>query len=190
VKQFISFAIILFNLTTSFGQDNSNILGTVNSYSGKYVFWQQEPIEEYEVVFPYSWNFDIIRLYAIQSIQSETALKNAFMSLMGKEFDAVKVVNGARNNLATKFKNPKVNNSLCKPIKINNGCVFIDSKPNFEYTTVKVEGYKSAITNNWKGIICYYASRYIAENLCNLKESPTDILVIGNGVNQKWIKSK
>jgi hypothetical protein len=190
MKKLIAFAIILFNITVSFGQSNSTLQGTVNSYAGKYVFWNHEPVEEYEVVFPFSWNFDIIGLHASQSLQSEEALKNAFMTAMGKDFDAVIIVNGTRNDLAIKFKNPKANNSLCKPIKINNVLVFIDSKPNFEYTTVKVEGYKRAKTNNWKGIISYYASRNIAENLCNLKESPTDILVIGNGANHEWITSK
>jgi hypothetical protein len=103
MKQLISFAIILFNLTVSFGQSNSILQGTVNSYAGKYVFWNHEPIEEYEVVFPFSWNFDIIGLHASQSLQSEEALKNAFMSSMGKDFDAIIVLNGTRNDLAIKL---------------------------------------------------------------------------------------
>lgn len=190
MKKTILCTILFFIFSNSIGQVNSLILGNVNSYAGKYVFWHHDPVEEYEVVFPFSWNFDIIGLHAGQSLQSEEAIKNAFMSAMGKDFDAVIIVNGARNDLAIKFKNPQANNSLCKPIKINNIRVFIDAKPNFEYTTIKVEGYKRAKTNNWKGITSYYASRNIAENLCNLKEASSDILVIGDNINHEWIKVK
>lgn len=190
MKKTILFTILFSILSNAIGQVNSVILGTVNSYSGKYVFWHHEPVEEYEIVFPFSWQLDIIALHSNQSIQSEEGVKNADMASMGKDFDAIIVGNGTKMDLAIKFKSKDANKSLCKPIIINNINIFIDSKPNFQYETVKVEGYKRAKTNNWKGITSYYASRNIAENICNLQKPASEILVIGNHANHEWIKAK
>ena len=190
MKKTMLLTVLFSMLSNAIGQVNTVILGNVNSYAGKYVFWHHDPVEEYEIVFIFSWQFDLIALNSKQSIQSEEAVKNAFMSSNGKDFDAIIVGNGTKTDIAIKFKSKDANKSLCKPIIINNINVFIDSKPNFQYETVKVEGYKRAKTNNWKGIINYYTSRNIAENICNLQDPASDILVIGNHANHEWVKPK
>ena len=182
--------ILLVWLLLSIGQlisQNSNqIQGNVNSYSGKYVFWHCTPVHQYDIVFVFGATFDIFSLYQNQSGQSEELIKAAFMSSLGKDFDAVLIGNGTKNDVAIKFKDPTVNKSLCNPININNTNVFIDAKPAFDYSVSKLVGYKRKQTGFSK--IKFYLSRNIAENLSIKPVS--SILVIGNGDNHEWIEKK
>ena len=182
--------ILLVWLLLSIGQlisQNSNqIQGNVNSYSGKYVFWHCTPVHEYDIVFVFSTTLDVFSFYQNQSGQSEECVKSAYMSSLGKEFDAIIIGHGTKTDIAIKFKNPTVNKSLCNPININNTYAFIDAKPAFDYSVTKLVGYKRKQTGFIQ--IKYYFSRNIAENLSIKPVS--SILVIGNGDNHEWIEKK
>jgi len=167
-------------------QSSNEIHGNVNSYSGKYVFWHCTPVYEYDIVFVFGATFDIFALYKNQSGQSEELVKAAFLSSLGKDFDAVIIGNGTKNDIAIKFKDPAVNKSLCNPININNIKVFIDAKPTFDYSVAELVGYKRKQTGFSK--IKFYTSRNIADNLTIKPVS--QCLVIGNGDNHEWVEKK
>jgi hypothetical protein len=167
-------------------QISNKIQGNVNSYSGKFVFWHCTPVNEYEIVFVFGATYDFFSLYQNQSNQSEELVKAAFMSSLGKDFDAVIIGNGTKNDVAIKFKNPSIDKSLCNAIEINNTAVFIDAKPNFEYSVTELVGYKRRQEGFSK--IKYYTSRNIADNLTI--KPVTSILIIGNGNNHEWIEKK
>ena len=80
-------------------QSSNEIHGNVNSYSGKYVFWQCSPVYEYDIVFVFGATYNFMDLYQNQSGQSEEMVKAAFLSSLGKDFDAVLVGNGTRTML-------------------------------------------------------------------------------------------
>jgi len=167
-------------------QNSNQIQGNVNSYSGKYVFWHCTPVFEYDIVFVFGATFDIFSFYKNQSGQSEEMVKSAFMSSLNKEFDAVIIGHGTKNDIAIKFKDPSANKSICNAISINNTYVFIDAKPTFDYSVIELVGYKRKQTGFSK--IKFYMSRNIAENLTIKPVS--SILVIGNGDNHEWIEKK
>ncbi len=167
-------------------QVTNEIHGNVNSYSGKYVFWHCTPVYEYDIVFVFGATYDFMDLYQNQSGQSEEMVKGAFLSSLEKDFDAVIIGNGTKNDVAIKFKDPTVNKSLCNPININNVKVFIDAKPTFDYSVAELVGYKRKQTGLSK--IKFYTSRNIADNLTIKPVS--QCLVIGNGDNHEWVEKK
>lgn len=177
---------LLLSIVQLRSQSSNEIHGNVNSYSGKYVFWHCTPVYEYDIVFVFGATFDIFAFYQNQSGQSEELVKAAFMSSLGKDFDAVLIGNGTKNDVAIKFKDPAVNKALCNPININNTNVFIDAKPNFDYSVIELAGYKRKQTGFSK--IKFYTSRNIAENLTIKPVS--SVLIIGNGDNHEWIEKK
>jgi hypothetical protein len=177
---------LVLSISQLISQNSNQIQGNVNSYSGKYIFWHCTPVHEYDIVFVFGATFDFVNLYQNQSGQSEELVKAAFMSSLGKDFDAVLIGNGTKNDVAIKFKDPTVKKSLCNPININNTNVFIDAKPTFDYSVVELVGYKRKQTGFSK--IKFYTSRNIAENLTIKPVS--SVLVIGNGDNHEWIEKK
>jgi hypothetical protein len=177
---------LLLSIVQLRSQSSNEIHGNVNSYSGKYVFWHCTPVYEYDIVFVFGATFDIFAFYQNQSGQSEELVKAAFMSSLGKDFDAVLIGNGTKNDVAIKFKDPAVNKALCNPININNTNVFIDAKPTFDYSVIELAGYKRKQTGFSK--IKFYTSRNIAENLTIKPVS--SVLIIGNGDNHEWIEKK
>jgi hypothetical protein len=177
---------VLFFGSQLFSQNTDQLQGNVNSHSGKYVFWHCTPVYEYEAVFVFGSTFNLLSLYPNQSGQSEEMVKAAFMSSLGKDFDAVIIGNGTKNDVAIKFKNPSADKSLCNAININNTAVFIDAKPNFNYSVNELVGYKRKQEGLSK--IKYYTSRNIADNLTIKPVS--SILIIGDGNNHEWIEKK
>ena len=187
MKRTLVWAMFLFfSIGELISQNTDQIQGKVNSYSGKYVFWHCTPVHEYDLFFVFGATFDVISLYQNQSGQSEEMVKAAFMSSLGKDFDAVLIGNGTKNDVAIKFKDPAVNKSLCNPININNTNVFIDATPTFDYSVVELVGYKRKQTGFSK--IKFYTSRNIANDLTIKPVS--SFLVIGNGDNHEWIEKK
>ncbi len=180
------FFCLLISVGQLISQSSDDIHGNVNSYSGKYVFWHCTPVHQYDIVFVFGSTYDFMNLYQNQSGQSEEMVKAAFLSSLGKDFDAVIVGNGTKNDVAIKFKNPAVNKSLCNPININNIKVFIDAKPNFDYSVAELVGYKRKQTGLSK--IKFYTSRNIADNLT--VKPVSQCLVIGNGDNHEWVEKK
>lgn len=181
---FLGLVFLLFG--NLFSQQQDDYFGEVNSYAGKFVFWHHQPVNEYEIVFVFAFQYSIIDLHQNQSAQSEEGVRTAFMASMGKDFDAIIVGNGSKNDVAIKFKNPDCRKALCKPIQINNSYVYIDANPIFDYSVVELVGYKRRQEGMSK--IKYFTSRNIADNL-SIK-SKANCLIIGNGNNHEWIERR
>jgi hypothetical protein len=185
-KLYVWILVFIFSFGDLISQNANEVQGNVNSYSGKYVFWNHEPTNEYEIVFLFSFVNDLITQHN-QPLQSEEAVKSAYMSSLGKDFDAV-IVGKTKMDMAIKFKSPSANKSLCKAIQINNTSVFIDAKPSFNYTVKEVVEYKRRKDGMSK--IKLFSSAQIAENLIIYNNPVSPILLIGNGNTHEWIEKK
>lgn len=88
-------------------QTPDNSLARVERTSGKYIFLNAEPVSDYEIVFPVEikvvWdNSQINSLDKISNLVLSKALKTAEKE--GKEFDALIIKSGQKQDLAIKFK--------------------------------------------------------------------------------------
>ncbi len=82
-------------------------LARVERTSGKYIFLNAEPVSDYEIVFPVEikviWdNSQISGLDKITNLVLTKALK--ISEKEGKEFDALIIKSGQKQDLAIKFK--------------------------------------------------------------------------------------
>lgn len=134
--------IIALVLVSLFG--HAQQLARIDKIMGKGVFWFNEPVKPYDVVFNFASNYNNNPCPVLSSIINsimDCAVREA--GLQGKLFDAVIIGNGARD-IAIKFKSDTSDNSLARMKPLNGKYAFIFSTPSSNYDNVdqiKVFGY-------------------------------------------------
>jgi len=189
MKNFVlAFALLSFLFSFKPYTDD-NDLCLVNNRNGKLVFWNCDPLEEYDVVFSFKGTANNVT----QAQQSANMVKEAIVQAHTdqKEFDAIIVGNTERDE-AIKFKqtSTKSKKSLNtgRARRINGIPVFIDCTPVEKYEHIKkIKKYRGR--NQWNGGLVYFSSIKLA-TIITEKGSKGDALIIGDDQFHHWIKFK
>ena len=168
----------MISIVTAARAGEKDHLCSVNKYNGKYVFWLNEPVENYQEVFSFK---SIISICNIQSAQSEEVVKEAIVqsSMSDIDFDAV-IVGTTEHDIAIRFKDYQNDNSIAMVKEYNGVPVFIDCNPLSEYSQEKrVKFFRRRVSK------CY-SSHNVAENLTK-RGRKNDALIVGNDNIHWWI---
>lgn len=133
----IAFSNIVTEQSLFFNSDNS--LARVKTVSGKLVFYNNEPIEKYEIVFSFENaipNYEHINNQKVMDVSVQNAMKESGLQ-GGKFFDGIICSPNAKRDLAIKFKNDTTDNAIARVSKINGKYVFMECEPVNDYEIVE-----------------------------------------------------
>lgn len=131
MKRFAFIALLVCSVTVAFAQE-----ARVNKAQGKYVFYYNEPVAKYEVVF--SFKTDAVNGCLTISGLVDAMLKAALYEagVQSKQFDAI-IVGAGERDLAIKFLESNADNSLATPQRNNGKYFYVFSEPAKEYQVVE-----------------------------------------------------
>ena len=131
--------ILLFLLLTnyqSYCQSEKNIC-RVNKSAGKLVFWNAEPIQEYEIAFSFENIIPNMNCLGPSQVTSATVQNaNYEAGLQSRLYDAIIFTAGVPRSIAIIFKDKTKDISLGRTKRITGKLVFIESEPIAEYDMI------------------------------------------------------
>jgi hypothetical protein len=121
----------LFSISATFAQE----LAKVNRVEGKYIFYLNEPVSDYDIVFTFKTDLQTTCQTISGLVSSIMRAANYEAGAQGRPYDAI-IIGNTERDLAIKFKDTSKDNSLAKPIIFSNKQFFVFSEPGFQYTLV------------------------------------------------------
>lgn len=134
---FALLGLVLLNLSFTYDKSDKS-LARVKTISSKLVFYNNEPVEKYEVVFSFENtipNYETTSTRNVMDKSVQNAMNEAGYQ-GGKYFDAIITRANAKRDLAIKFLDKEKDNAIARVSKINGKYVFIECEPVNEYEIV------------------------------------------------------
>jgi hypothetical protein len=126
-------------LLVAFNYDKTDkSLARVKTVSGKLVFYENEPVEKYEVVFSFENlmpNYERITTQKVMDFSVQNAFKESGLQ-GGKQFDGIITRPKTKRDLAVKFLDKSKDNSIARVFRVNGKFVFIECEPINEFNIV------------------------------------------------------
>jgi hypothetical protein len=132
------FVTTIFQINGQAEKKISNNLANVFKQSGKYVFFGNEPLNEYEIVFSFYnriQNYDHLSNEQIAIASVKNAFKESALQL-GKSFDAIITKDGSDRDLAVKFLPTESDKSVAVIRKTSGKYLYMECTPLNEYEII------------------------------------------------------
>jgi hypothetical protein len=175
MKTLLTILVCLSLLSNLYAQE-----AKVNKLQGKYVFYFNEPAREYDVVF--SFKSDPISTCPTLDGLIEISMKSAMLEAgaQGRQFDAI-IIGTAERDMAIKFKDPALDNSVAT-VKRNNGkYYYIFCEPSGEYSVVeKIKAFRANQITGQCLSTTQLVEKVMKDALKSEKKNPFNGIIIGN----------
>lgn len=139
------FALLCLFLTgsTAFAQNQDISLAKVNKVNNKLIFYENEPLTAYDVVFTFQNDIGKHNDLLTSQIMDKSIINASRESAnQGKAFDAIIVQHTTQRDIAIKFKDSHEERSTAKVKRMDGVLLFVNCEPLTSYQVV--EKYKSS----------------------------------------------
>lgn len=184
----MKYILMLLALCTLLSEDKDYALAKAPKLNNKLVFYHNEPVEEYEVVFTFE---NIIPNVVCNNAQqnSDVSLRNANSEAanQGRLFDAIIVGANTNRDIAITWKDKSKDNSVARVSRVEGVYLFVGCEPINNYEVV----FKKDVSSTGVMLGMCLDDNKMAANLMKAaakKKIEFDAVLIGNSKNDMVIK--